>query len=385
MHRPKSGHTTGALLVIFTCSVTASAIEVEWVTVGDPGNPHDDIRYGGVGCVYRIGKYEVTNEQYIAFLNAVARDETDLYSTLMTGKAGGIQRTGSPGDYRYGPKDGDAAWLRRPVTFVDLPSACRFANWMHNGQPVGPPDQTTTEDGAYNMSSPGIPTRKPGAKVFLPNEDEWHKAAYYKGGGTNAGYWDYATCSDAAPDNNAPPWDSGNSANYSGIGSGYSVGAPYYVTEVGAYTRSVGPYGTFDQNGNVREWTETIANGSYAVTRGGSWWNGQAYQKACYRAIEQPGTSSANIGFRLASMAPEPPASDLLIAAGLIAACLSEPADQAADNNPFRRPTRRHPPRMTTRLNREATEMAAPARKLRGRYSKTTWCRPLGKATARNR
>ena len=52
-------------LVGWTVSVHAEVV-IETVTVGNPGNP-DDIHgdgYGGVDCVYEIGKYEVTAGQY---------------------------------------------------------------------------------------------------------------------------------------------------------------------------------------------------------------------------------------------------------------------------------------------------------------------------------
>ena len=89
--------------------------------------------------------------------------------------------------------------------------------------------------------------RKPGALAFLPSEDEWYKAAYYKGGGTNAGYWDYPTQSDNAPAAEAPPGTNttNGSANY-----GWAVGD---LTDVGAYTYkpSDSAYDTLDQGGNV--------------------------------------------------------------------------------------------------------------------------------------
>ena len=44
-------------------------------------------------------------------------------------------------------------------------------------------------------------TRNAGATYFIPSENEWYKAAYYKGGGTNAGYWLYPTKSNTAPSN----------------------------------------------------------------------------------------------------------------------------------------------------------------------------------------
>ena len=63
-------------------------------------------------------------------------------------------------------------------------SAVRFANWVNNGQ--GGAD---TETGAYTLlggtpilSNDRFISRQPDAKVFLPTEDEWYKAAYYDPG-----------------------------------------------------------------------------------------------------------------------------------------------------------------------------------------------------------
>ena len=38
------------------------------------------------------------------------------------------------------------------------------------------------------------------AYYFLPNDDEWYKAAYHKNDGVTANYWDYATGSNNIPD-----------------------------------------------------------------------------------------------------------------------------------------------------------------------------------------
>ena len=50
-------------------------------------------------------------------------------------------------------------------------------------------DSTTTEDGAYTITAQGIVdnsiSRNIGATVFVPNEAEWYKAAYYNGGSSN--------------------------------------------------------------------------------------------------------------------------------------------------------------------------------------------------------
>ncbi|MCK4661069.1 MAG: SUMF1/EgtB/PvdO family nonheme iron enzyme [Phycisphaerae bacterium] len=289
-------------------------VVIEWVTVGDAANAPDTRYetpgYGGVTYVYRIAKCEVTNGQYIEFLNAVAAtDANELYDAwFMPGQWGGIDRAGDPGSYSYGPKGGDTNWLNKPVNFVDFYSALRLANWMHNEQPTGDQGETTTEDGAYDMSLGENVVRKPGARVFLTSEDEWYKAAYYKGGGLDAGYWDYATQSDVLPTAEAPPGENmvNGSANYFD-GENWVVGPPYYSNDVGAYTAkpSVSAYGTFDQSGNMCEWNEAVIEVNRGV-RGGAWFGSWFYLPASYRGNGYPMDVCSTLGFRLAS----PPCND---------------------------------------------------------------------------
>jgi hypothetical protein len=130
-------------------------VVIETITVGHPGNPGESQRdgtFGGVSYVYQMGKYEVTAGQYAAFLNAVAAaDSYDLYDTRMWTHAHGcmIERSGSSGDYIYSVAPD---WANRPVNFVSFGDALRFANWLHNGQPAGVQDLTTTEDGSYFLN-----------------------------------------------------------------------------------------------------------------------------------------------------------------------------------------------------------------------------------------
>ncbi len=242
--------------------ILGAEVIMQWRTVGDAGNACDGSGDEGPGCVaqvYQISAFEVTNAQYAEFLNAVAdSDPNGLYHVDMAGgfsDSGGILRSGTSGSYSYAVRPGRQA---NPVVYVSWYDALRFANWMHNGQPVGTQNGFTTEDGAYDMSPPpGPAVRKPGARVFLPSENEWYKAAFYKGGSTNAGYWTFATRtlgeSSAAPRAEPPPGGV-NSANWN-----LAVGGPpgtNPLTNVGAYPRSVSAYGTHDQNGNVSEWNE---------------------------------------------------------------------------------------------------------------------------------
>ncbi|MHC4620663.1 MAG: SUMF1/EgtB/PvdO family nonheme iron enzyme [Planctomycetota bacterium] len=278
-------------------------VDVEWVTVGDAANSADNTGYGSVGDEYRIGKYEVTNSQYCAFLNAVATSEDThgLYNANMASghqDTGGIIQSGSAGAYSYSVRTGRE---NHPVNYVSWYDALHFCNWLHNGQPAGVQDSSTTEDGAYNMSLGLSVTRKAGATVFLPSEDEWYKAAYYKGGGTNAGYWEYATQSDTVPTAESPPGTDmvNGSANYNSVIGGF--------TDVGAYTTkpSDSAYGTFGQNGNVWEWNEALISGDFHGMRGGSQGSLANRLPASYRDNGNPGEDH-HIGFRVAS-SPEPP------------------------------------------------------------------------------
>ncbi|MFA6176049.1 MAG: PEP-CTERM sorting domain-containing protein, partial [Phycisphaerae bacterium] len=70
-----------------------------------------------------------------------------------------------------------------PVSYVSFWNACRFVNWLGNGQGDG-----DTETGAYTLSGYNgddgqTIARNPGAALFLPTIDEWYKAAYYTGTG----------------------------------------------------------------------------------------------------------------------------------------------------------------------------------------------------------
>ena len=267
----------------------------------------------------------MTNGQYRAFLNAVAVTDTHgLYSASgnsgdggMGGPYGGITRLGSQDSYSYIPKDGDARWDTRPANFVSWYNALRFANWLHNGQPIGPQGPLTTEDGAYDLSLGLAVSRKPEATVVLPDCDEWYKAAYYKGGSLNNGYWDYATQNNVVPNKNAPTNDTGNSANY--YSNGYTVGGPYYSTDAGSYGSSASAYGTFDQNGNIMEWSEAKSDFSAAqyYCLGGSWYREANYLPANdFRADAVPSMEVSDLGFRVA-LIPEPASMSLLALGGL--------------------------------------------------------------------
>ncbi len=306
----------GALLSL-VCSLLAPAasafVFIEWQTVGDPDNGCETQTqgcFGEVSSEYRISKFEITNEQYAEFLNAVAKaDPNGLYATELGSElVGGIARSGSPGSYFYGvtqPPD----W---PVAFVAFHNTLRFANWLHNGQPTGAQDNSTTEDGAYTITPAGIAansiTRNAGAQVFLTSEDEWYKAAYYDT--DSMSYFDYPAGSNAQTQCLNPMAADPNSAN--------CQLAIFGLTYVGAYFIADSPNGTFDQGGNVREWNEAIISGSNRGLRGGYFNSYENTFEASYRAAIAPSTDGSwSVGFRVASIVPEP-GTGVLLALGLL-------------------------------------------------------------------
>jgi sulfatase modifying factor 1 len=279
-------------------------VPIPFVTVTNAGNAPD---FGGKGAVpypFRIGKYEVNNNQYTAFLNAVAADDPrHLYSTNMSFNIhGGIERSGSAGDYAYTVKPGMG---HQPVVWVDFYDALRFCNWLHNGQPTGSEDATTTEDGAYTLTPEALATenvlRNPGARFWLPSDDEWYKAAYHQpfaAGGDFSDYWLYPTRSNDVPFSEPPPGGV-NSAN-----SCCETGR--MATDAGAYVNSPGPYGTYDQAGNVQEWTEWTNEFSSFHTRrvrGGSWSYNEFYSKSTDFEFDTTDYDAEGIGFRVAGAA----------------------------------------------------------------------------------
>ena len=293
--------------------------------------------YGSVPYVYQIGMYDVTLAQYAQFLNAVAKTDTyGLYNSYMASfHTLGISRIGSSGSYSYSVTGSAPGVNNMPVSFVSWGDAARFCNWLDNGQGTATTvadAYALTETGAYSLSGGtsyaalmdvALPEHNGtgAAKYFIPSENEWYKAAYYKSGGTTAGYWTFATRSNVAPNNSLIlASTSTNDANYSN-GGGF-VDPTNYLTPVGAFAASPGPYGTFDQSGDVWQWNEADVSNLDRGLRGGSYYSSAFALSSSDRNTGSPDSVYANTGFRVASSVAVPePGSIILVLAGALCCC----------------------------------------------------------------
>lgn len=286
---------------------TAGALDLEWVRVGDTGNPPDRTGYGAVAYEFEIGRFEVTVAQYVEFLNAVDADGPHglgKQSMLRT------MRVENSGKAVFAAPAGDE---HKPIRGIRFADALRFANWLHNG--CGASD---TEHGAYDIAMHGsFAPREPCARFALTSEDEWYKAAYYQPeakGGPPGGYWLYPTACNRtptfAPDGSAEP----NHANFFPIEltkwDGTISRKAGDVLPVGSFSRSQSYYGTFDQGGNVWEWNEAVVFGSQRGMRGGCVFNTYEKLRSWVRTYVPPDgpsqrfTSDAT-GFRVVRLNPK--------------------------------------------------------------------------------
>jgi sulfatase modifying factor 1 len=298
------------MIPLLLCAQVVSAqplVNIETVRVGDAGNAADIYGYGAVAYEFNIGKYEVTINQYAAFLNSVARRNTNSYivnlwnANMATDlNVAGISRSGSgtlASPYSYSVIGSG----NRPISYVSWFDAARFVNWLNNGATNG----ASTETGAYtlNGATTGIITKNAGGAWWIPSQDEWYKAAYYKGGGTNTGYWAYPIQRDTMAGNKIGVAGSANYYDGQNVAKDEN-GLQSYLTDAGAYgSNSASAYGTFDQGGNVWEWNDSVHwSGSYRGRRGGSWAPDGVAGAVLLSSVEgsaEPGQEDSFIGFRI--------------------------------------------------------------------------------------
>ncbi len=287
--------------VAATLSASAFGVTINYQTIGNAGNAKNPVTSrGSVATEFRIQKNEVTNSQYAEFLNSQGKSNINgIYNSLMgTDSAnGGISQSGSTGNFTYSVKSNMAS---RPVNYVHWFSAARFTNWLHNGQLTS----ATTETGAYTLAnavSGSTKVRNANANTYLPNQNEWEKAAYYAG--TGSVYTLYPTNSNTLP--TASLSNGTNMANYNNV-------TPTLLN-AGSYASTASFYGIQDMSGNASEWIEMTVASSTALVMGGGFNSATLGMKSSSDSIgglakNSTMANSAN-GFRVAAApvaVPEP-------------------------------------------------------------------------------
>ncbi len=183
---------------------------------------------------YRIDKYEVSNAQYKAFVNATNHRPPKLWQPARP--AGGPARPGNgPGpDITYPPEKAN-----HPVVYVDWYDANEYCHWVGKR---------------------------------LPTEEEWEKAAR----GTDGRIFPWGNAFDAKKTNSPQYW--------------LSINKEGGTLPVGSFENGKSPYGLYDMAGNVYEWTANWYkpyphnmefNSHYGeknkIVRGGSWYDCLSY------------------------------------------------------------------------------------------------------------
>ncbi|MFC2121910.1 SUMF1/EgtB/PvdO family nonheme iron enzyme, partial [Bacteroidota bacterium] len=254
-----------------------SEIVFDWVSIpaGDFTYSSNDqivnINYG-----YEIMKYEVTNKEYVAYLNdAYIHGKVIVTNLSVKGHYTG-DNNWIAGEYEYYDLDGNVDnYNVKKITW----SGTRFS--IENGY-ENHPVIFVTWFGADAF-----------AKYYgyrLPTEQEWEKTAR---GNTDFDYpW-----GDTITGINANYWDSGDPFDNGTTPVGYYNGNNHNGYQV---LDSPSPYGAYDMAGNVWEWTDSFFSNSstHRVARGGSFGSYVEYLNSYERHHYLSTFKDVNVGFR---------------------------------------------------------------------------------------
>ena len=275
------------------------------------------VGFGIVEYDYRMGMYEITNDQWNKFTAGL-----------------GVPVTGNPSSaydesfYNYGTGMTDV-----PTNKVSWYEAAQFVNWLNTSTghqtaykftgTQGQSDYTFATWSAADAWGGTNLYRHKDAYYFLPDEDEWFKAAYWNG--TTIQH--YATKS-------GDTLHQGDGTSGSGWNYYYDkrlATDPCGSWDVGSGSEELN--GTYDMMGNNLEWIESpglyneslhddpsYATDSSRVMRGGVWNIDSGLLAAHSRWSHYPTSEGSNLGFRVASV-PEP-GSIILLLCGLLSLVL---------------------------------------------------------------
>lgn len=246
MEHPRRDVSALALLAGGTLCACAAPRNREPLRIQLPAAPPIElVRIGAHadGNGFWIGRTEVTQAQYAAFVRATGYDGSDHPSTKPSEPFLQAWTGGTPPSGRDG----------YPVCNVNVHHARAFCAWL---------------------------TGLSGRTVRLPTDAEWSLAA----GGLGhrkfpwGDVWDPARCN----------WGDSEGHDRFGFADGFEEAAP-----VGSFPLGATPEGVLDLAGNIWEWTVE------EHLRGGPWCLGPESQECAAVAREDPGRADDKFGFRV--------------------------------------------------------------------------------------
>jgi formylglycine-generating enzyme required for sulfatase activity len=301
-------------IVCFACVAAARAdifgtgenqFAIDFVPISGRTNPStgipagDGFAFTGVANDYRMGTYEITNDQWNKFKAA--------YGTV----------AGNPSSaYANSPSYTSA---NGPTNNVSWYEAAQFVNWLNTntGHHAAYNFTGTQGTGSYTFTTWSTAEAAGGRNLYrhkdafyyLPTEDEWVKAAYWNGTALQNSATK-ASESLTQGDGNGAGWNYHDAEGYATYPAG-----PW---DIGSGSQELN--GTYDMMGNLFEWLESpLPSGNYVANswrdvRGGDWYCGSNALAASYRSYGNAPNEYEYIGFRVASV-PEPSCIVLLLAA----------------------------------------------------------------------
>jgi len=283
-----------------------SGFNIDFVPISGATNPTSG--YGIVNHDYRMGTYEITNDQWNKF-------KTNL----------GVPVTGADGGYN---NSSYYTCTSVPTDNVSWFEAAQFVNWLNtstNHQAAykfngtqGTPDYTFATWSASDAADGTNLYRNKNAFYYLPTENEWVKAAYWN----DTALQTYATVGDVLPaQGNGTSW---SGWNYWDNGHATNPAGPW---NIGSGSEEL--KGTYDMMGNVFEWMESPwTSGDYNASssrglRAGDWCSARDFcdLAASSHDYYDPSVEGSYLGFRVGSV-PEPDSTTLLVCSAIAALIL---------------------------------------------------------------
>ena len=281
---------------------------------------------------YAIGKYEVSNQEFVNVLNwalaqgylrnssggaynggsiyaygqllAYTYTSSAISTILFTDGVFSVQSRTGAGSVSY-------SMAQHPVVGVTWYGAVAYCNWLSEALGLEPCYNTST----WNRFTPV----RNGYR--LPTEAEWERAAAWDG----TQHWRYAFSSDEIDTDRANLYQPPSLTNPIGLSEypqsspvGWFDGINVGIANGVATIDSPSPIGCYDMSGNVWEWCHDWfdqdyyanspdsnpagpATGTYRVLRGGAWDSNYDMCRTSYRLSQSlPTSSSYSYGFRVA-------------------------------------------------------------------------------------